>query len=118
MRLLLDEHISPIVAAQLKRLGHDVHALSEYPDLLGLDDMELLAHAMDQGRVFVSADHSTMPTAAQSLSTTRGTHGGVILISPKRHALNRGNPGPLIAALTELIERPSQEDLVGQILWL
>lgn len=53
-RLLLDEMLSPDIAALFRRRGHDAVAVSELPELRSTPDDELLAHATDDRRVLVT----------------------------------------------------------------
>ena len=45
VRLLLDEMFSPVVAADLRQLGHDVIAVADRPDLRSKSDEEIFAWA-------------------------------------------------------------------------
>ncbi len=55
MRLLLDEHFSQLVARRLRQDGgHDVVAVTERADLVGLDDETLFAVARAERRALVS----------------------------------------------------------------
>jgi len=55
VRLLVDESISPRVAALLTDAGHDAQHLKEL-GLLGAPDEVVMAASLDAGRVLVSAD--------------------------------------------------------------
>jgi predicted nuclease of predicted toxin-antitoxin system len=55
MRLLIDANISPRVAARLHHAGHDATHVAGH-GLLQASDHAILAHALAEGRVIVSAD--------------------------------------------------------------
>jgi hypothetical protein len=56
VKLLLDEHYSPAIARQLRTRGHDVMAVAERPDLVGLGDDELLARMAQEQRAIMTDD--------------------------------------------------------------
>ena len=118
MKLLLDEHLSLVVAEQLRGRGHDVVCVAELPEVRGLDDPSLLSYARAQARVLVSADRGSMPAAVEVVHAAGGRHAGVVLVARERFTLSRRNPGPLIAALAHLIETRDPVDLVDAVLWL
>ena len=118
MKLLLDEHLSLVIANELNHLGYDVVCVARLPEIRGLDDPGVLRHAAVQGRILVSADRSTMPTAVETLRTEGDTHAGVVLIARERFTLSKGNPGPLIAALAHLIDTHDPDQLDNRVTWL
>ena len=117
MKLLLDEHLSPVVAIELRRLGYDVVCVAELPQLRGLDDVPLLRWATAHERVLVSADRATMPNAAEA-ARAEGGHGGVVIVNPERFSLSRRNPGPLIAVLAEIATSTDSDEVVNNVMWL
>lgn len=55
MRFLIDNALSPIIAVELNNAGHDaVHVRDR--SLLGAEDQEIMAFAVEEDRVLVSAD--------------------------------------------------------------
>jgi hypothetical protein len=118
LKLLLDEHISPVVASELRRLGHDVICVAEIPDLRGREDDALLSVAADADRVLVTADISTVPAIAETARIEGRHHPGIVLVSPGRFALRRRDPGPPIAALAGLIIASEVDALANSIIWL
>ncbi len=50
VRLLLDEMFSPVIAAALRDLGHDVACVAEQPGLRAMSDEDVFALAAAQGR--------------------------------------------------------------------
>lgn len=55
MRLLIDNNLSPIVAAALRTAGHDAAHVRDY-GLQRADDDEILERALAEDRVLVSED--------------------------------------------------------------
>ena len=104
MRLLLDEHISPIVAEQLRSRGHDAVAALEV-SLTGVDDPGVLAWAASARRAVVTSNiQDFRPLHAASL--TRGAaHHGIILVPTSRYSLRRDRLGTIVAALDQLLTR-------------
>ena len=60
-RLLLDEMLSGQIARQLREAGHDVTAVVEDRELIGIADEDVLARATADGR----ATTSTAPRKAR-----------------------------------------------------
>ena len=56
MRLLLDEMLSPAVADELAKLGHDAAAVASRADPREQPDGTVLAAARDEDRAIVTAD--------------------------------------------------------------
>ena len=75
MRLLIDEDIPRGMAEALRRLGHDVvHVRADAP---GSTDEQVLARAMAEGRVLVTADKDFGDLA---FGAGRAAGSGVILL--------------------------------------
>jgi len=49
LRVLLDEHLSKDIAADLRRRGTNVEAVTERADLIGSSDSELIEVATAEG---------------------------------------------------------------------
>jgi hypothetical protein len=56
--LLLDEHYSEVIAEQLRHRGHDVVAVTEYWDVVGLADVELFLLMAAERRAIVTENWS------------------------------------------------------------
>ena len=55
MRFLVDQNLSPLLADELRKAGHDVIHTREI-DLSTADDEVILQRALDEDRVLISAD--------------------------------------------------------------
>ena len=103
MKLLLDEHLSPEIARQLRERGHDVIAVGERTDLRGRPDRVHFASLPDEQRAIVTRDLGDFrPLLAEALRRGSGTHGLVCV--PARFPLNRDGIGRLVAALDALLK--------------
>ena len=117
MRILLDEHISPVVAAQLRQRGHDVVALVERPELRGSDDAVVLAVVAREGRALVTADVGLVAMATRASAWGDG-HAGVVMISGVFRK-RPGSIGPLVQALDDLLRRwPADDAFAERVIWL
>lgn len=106
LRLLLDEHISPHVAAGLTHGNPklNVRYFGEWEGgaFLGRDDSVCLQEAARQGLTLVTYDRKTIPPLLKIWAEEGQSHGGVIFIDEK--TISPSNIGGLIRALSELIE--------------
>ena len=102
MRLLLDEHLSPAIAEQLNRRGHDVVTAAD-AGLAGLDDAQVLSVAARDQRAVVTnniRDFRLLHAAYLTMSTI---HYGIVLVPTSKYSLARDELGPLITALDNLL---------------
>jgi len=99
VRILVDNALSPRVADELKRAGHDAVHVRER-GLQAASDQQIFACAATEGRVVVSADTDF----GLLLSQRRGSGPGVVLL--RRHASRRpeSQAALLVAQLPALRE--------------
>ena len=120
LRLLLDEHLSPEIARQLRVQGHDVIAVAERADLRGRSDRVHFALLPEQRRAVVTRDLGDFrPLLADALRRGTPTYG--IVCVPERFALNRKDMGRLVRALAALLEAHPDPDAIiklGGEVWL
>lgn len=84
MRALLDEQLSPQIAALLRQRGYDVVAVSERDELVGRSDRVILDVAFAEARAVITNNIKDFrPLAAQRLARGQN-HGGLILLPSKR----------------------------------
>ena len=119
MRLLLDEHFSPQVAVQLRLKGHDVVAARAAPELHGLADDALLAHATAQRRALVTENVADFAELHGAAIVTGRRHYGLIFTSPRRFPRTTGAMGRLVRSLDTLMSaHPAEDSLLNQVEWL
>jgi predicted nuclease of predicted toxin-antitoxin system len=120
LKLLLDEHLSPEVARQLRDRGHDVVAVAERANLRGRSDRVQFALLPDQQRAIVTRDLADFrPLLAQALRRGSKTYGLVCV--PARFPSNRHGIGRLVTALEVLLKSHPEVDAaieLGGELWL
>ena len=110
MRLLLDEHIDPVVAERLRTRGHDVIAVTERAALVGADDGTLFDVAFDERRAIVTYDIAGFRTLARARMDAETHHFGAVLLDPESFPQGKRYVGKLIAALQGLLESMPAED--------
>jgi hypothetical protein len=97
--LALDEMYSPVVAAALRELGHDVVAVAERTDLRAMADAEVFAWAVSQRRWLVTETVKDFrPLLLQAIQSDAPA-AGILFTSSRSFPRSRKNPGPLIGAL-------------------
>ena len=120
LKLLLDEHLSPEIARQLRERGHDVIAVGERADLRGRPDRVHFASLPAEQRAIVTRDLADFrPLLAEELRGGGQTHGLVCV--PARFPLNRDGIGRLVRALDALLlANPSVDaaTTLGGEIWL
>jgi hypothetical protein len=120
LKLLLDEHLSPEIARQLRKRGHDVVAVSERPGLRGRPDRVHFASLPTEQRVIVTRDLPDFrPLLAEALR--RGTTTCGLVCVPRRFSLDRDGIGRLVRALDALLQAHPQADAaiaLGGEIWL
>jgi hypothetical protein len=102
LKLLLDEHLSPEIARQLRKRGHDVIAVGERADLNGRPDRIHFASLPAEQRAIVTRDLADFrPLLAEELRRGGKTYGLVCV--PGRFPLNQDGIGRLVRALDSLL---------------
>jgi hypothetical protein len=119
-KLLLDEHISPRVAAGLRRHGHApaVRALAEWEggSFLGQDDAACLRQAADLNWTLVTYDRRTIPPLLKAWAEAGLTHGGVIFVDEK--TIPPSDIGGLVRALGALAKQEGALDWTDRVRYL
>lgn len=118
MRLLLDEHISPLVTARLRALGHDAVAVTERDDLRGASDDRILEAAVAQDRVLVTYDVRDFGSLGARMAEAGEPHPGIVLVSSRRFSPSADNVGRLSDALHVLASSTRGPGLSNRVVWL
>jgi hypothetical protein len=104
VKLLLDEMWSAEIAAELRRRGHDVVAVTERPELRARPDPLVFAVAQGEGRSIVTENVVDFRALGADVIGRGGVHAGLIFTSDRRFP--RHDPrtaGRLVTALGELL---------------
>jgi hypothetical protein len=116
VRLLLDEMFSPVIAAALRDLGHDVACVAEQPGLRAMIDEDVFAAlAAAQGRWLLTENVKDFQPILQQALQTGLPAVGLLFTSSRAFPRSRKNPGPLIHAIDAWVcagppEPPITED--------
>ena len=116
MRAVLDEQLSPQIAALLRQAGYDVDAVAEREDLVDRSDRIIFETASAEGRAVVTNNIKDFrPLAAEWLAQGR-VHAGLILL-PSARTRSR-NAVAAIASAIERILRDHPNGLEGSERWI
>jgi len=119
VRLLLDEHYSPEIARQLRARGHEVVAVAERADLVGLSDEELLRRmAQEQRAIMTNNVKDFVPLTSRAL-LEGSDHYGLLLTSDKSMPRRNDAIGRVVDALDTFLQCHKAEDsCCNQVRWL
>jgi len=119
LRLLLDEHLSPEIARQLRSRSHDVEAAVERPDLVALPDHELFARMAAERRAILT---NNVPDYVKLFSEVLGRgedHYGLVLTDDRSMPRSRNTIGLFVSVLTAFLEaNPAEDAFRNQLRWL
>lgn len=116
MKALLDEHLSPQIAALLREAGFDVLAVADRDDLVACSDRVVFETATAEGRAVVTNNIKDFrPLAAEWLAMGR-THSGLILL-PSARTRTRAAVHALAAAVQAVLSA-NPEGIAGSEQWI
>lgn len=120
LKLLLDEHISPVVAFGLRRSHRSLAVIGmvewEDGEFLGQPDSACLQQAATQGLTLVTYDRRTIPALLKTWAEQGRKHGGVIFVDEK--TITPSDTGGLVRALTTLCSKTSKWDWTNRVCFL
>jgi predicted nuclease of predicted toxin-antitoxin system len=115
-RFLLDEHINPAVAIQLRRTGYDATSIHE-TEHLGLLDSGVLELAAAQHRALVTYNIVDFEALAAQWFARGLSHSGIVLVHER--TISQRTVGGLVRALARLADRhPGPRALDDQVIYL
>jgi hypothetical protein len=107
LKLLLDTMHAPVVAAALRREGHDVEAAADDRAARNFTDDELMEHAVSVQRAIVTEDVADFRQIAATWAATGRTHTGILYTPASRFARASSRyPRDLIQALATFLRAP------------
>jgi hypothetical protein len=119
VRLLLDEHYSPEIARQLRTRGHDVVAVAERADLVGLGDDELLRRMAQEQRAILTNNVKDFVPLSSRAALERDDHFGLLLTSDKSMPRRNDAIGRVVDALDAFLQcHQAEHSCRNQVQWL
>jgi Domain of unknown function (DUF5615) len=119
VKLLLDEHYSPKIAAELRKHGHDAVSAKERNDLRGLGDRELWKVASVEGRALMTENVADFMPLVREVWAEGADHSGIVFTSPRSLPRGAETIGRYVKELgTFLRERPAGDGLANEVWWL
>jgi len=119
VKLCLDEHYSPDIAAALREGGHDVASVKERPELISLSDEELLSAMADERRALLTENVQDFAPLVTRRTAEATPHYGVIYTSPRSMPRSKATIGVYVRALGELLQKyPGDDDFLDRVEWL
>ena len=120
LALLLDEHISPIVAERIRArkpsiLIQGIHHWHS-GTLCGTPDSRVLEAAAEERRTLVTFDLKTVPPALSEWAALGRAHGGVVLVDQR--TIRPEDFSRLVRALEQLWEREHARAWADRIVFL
>lgn len=111
MKLLLDEMISPRIARELRKDGHDVQAVKQdRPDLASRADRELIRKMAAERRVIVTNDVADFQAIHDQILAAREEHHGMIFTFDATMPRNKSAIPQWVQTLADLLAAHIDED--------
>lgn len=119
MRLLLDEHYSHVIAERLRERGHDVVAVTERSDLVGLKDVELFPLMPGERRAIMTENWGDFQRELQNSTAAGMTHYGVLFTSRRQLPRGKDTIGLYLRVIDDFLTRhPAEDALLNSYRWL
>jgi Domain of unknown function (DUF5615) len=117
--LLLDEMLSPAIARELRKRGHDVEAIQEHPEWCSFNDPRVVHLAREERRVIVTDNLVDMRPLHYEAITPGGPGDYGMIFIPGGHPRTRADTGRIVDALEQkLAARRGDRDLANGEDWL
>jgi hypothetical protein len=117
--VLLDEQHGPMIAKVLRSEGHDVIAVAERPELLGISDRDLLDAATAERRALLTENARDFAVIHQERMSVDQSHYGIVLTDSRRFPRRKETRRALLGAIRSLLRVYSSDDaLRDQLVWL
>jgi len=120
LRLLLDEHISPLVADGLRRHHRTLTVICmfewEHGAFLGQPDSACLQRAAAQGLTLATYDRRTIPPLLKTWAEGGWRHGGVIFVDEK--TIPPSDVGSLVRSLGDLWRKTAKWSWTDRVCFL
>lgn len=120
MKLLLDEHIWPGVAALVNQVipAAKVESIHRFAGgrFMNCDDDAILRAAHREGWTLVTFDVNTIPMLLQEMATAEEAHSGVVFISAKSFAQN--DHQGIAFALAKILREETDADWTNRVMFL
>jgi hypothetical protein len=119
VKLLLDEMLSPVIARELRKRGHDVESVAGNPGREAMSDPEVLGLARAEHRAVVTNNlRDYRPLHNEAIVPGGDGHFGMIFI-PGTYRRTRADIGRIIGALEAILTQyPGETDLANGEAWL
>jgi hypothetical protein len=108
VRAILDEQLSPQIAALLRKAGYDVEAVADRADLVRRSDRVVFEIACREGRAVVTNNIKDFRPLAAEFLAQGGVHSGLVLL-PSARTRSRD----AIAAIANAIENVLRDNPDG-----
>jgi hypothetical protein len=119
VRLLLDEHYTPEIARQLRKQGHDVVAVAERADLVGLGDEELLRRMARGRRTIMTNNVKDFVLLAGHMAVVNDQHYGLLFTSDRSMPRRNDAIGRFVDTLDRFLQHHEREDSYrNRVEWL
>ena len=119
MKLLLDEHYSPEIARQLRTRDHDVIAVADRADLVGLSDDELFRRMTQERRAIMTNNVKDFAPLATRAAQGADDHYALLFTSDRSMPRRSDAIGIVVDALDVFLQRHHVEDSYrNQVQWL
>lgn len=116
MKALVDEQLSPQIAALLRQAGYDVVAVGERDNLVGSSDRVVLEVAAVEKRAVITNNVKDFRPLAAGRLAQGGSHAGLILL-PSKRTRTRAAVATLACAIEKAL-RDHPDGLAGSERWI